>query len=100
MLIAHVTFVVAKADSAKALAALVGEAPQVRAMNGCVAFLPFQDPSDPAQIGVLHEWETGDDFAKYATSPEFARVGEILRPMMLKPPVSRRFDAILIESVN
>lgn len=99
MLIAHVTFEVDLTNSTKALEALTTEAGQVRAMTGCIAFNPFQDATNPAQIGVLHEWETADDFAGYTASQEFARVGATLRPMMVKPPLSRRFDANLIESV-
>lgn len=96
MLIAHVTFIVAQEDSRKALDALVAEAEQVRAMLGCVAFIPFQDASDPKKVGVIHEWKTQQDFEGYTTSDEFARVGQILRPMMLAPPVSHRFDATLL----
>ena len=99
MLIAHVTFEVDPTSSAKALEALTTEAAQVRAMVGCIAFNPFQDAINPALIGVLHEWETSDDFDGYTASEEFARVGATLRPMMVKPPLSRRFDASLVESV-
>ncbi len=97
MQITHVTFNVGKADSAKALETLVEEAKAVRAMAGCIAFIPFQDATDPTQIGILHEWQTGEDFTAYTSSQEFAQLGKILRPMMLKPPVSRRFTADLIE---
>lgn len=99
MLIAHVTFEVDQTNSSKALDALTAEAAQVRAMTGCIAFNPFQDATNPALIGVLHEWETPEDFAGYTASQEFARAGATLRPMMVKPPLSRRFDASLIESV-
>jgi quinol monooxygenase YgiN len=98
MLIAHVTFVVAQEDSGKALDALVAEADQVRAMPGCVAFIPFQDATDPQKVGVIHEWETQQDFEGYTSSEEFARVGQILRAMMLAPPISHRFDATLLKA--
>jgi quinol monooxygenase YgiN len=98
MLIAHVTFIVAKENSRKALEALVAEVAQVRAMPGCVTFLPFQDASDPRKVGVVHEWATAGDFTGYTSSAEFARVGQSLRPMMLAPPVSHRFDAARVEA--
>lgn len=98
MLIAHVTFVVAQEDSRKALDALVTEADQIRAMPGCVTFIPFQDASDPQKLGVMHEWNTAQDFAGYTASAGFARVGQTLRPMMLAPPVSHRFDATPVEA--
>lgn len=98
MLIAHVTFIVAQENSRKALNALVAEADQVRAMLGCITFIPFQDATDPQKVGVIHEWETQQDFEGYTSSTEFARVGQILRPMMLAPPVSHRFDATLLKA--
>ncbi|MEP6066193.1 MAG: antibiotic biosynthesis monooxygenase [Paracoccaceae bacterium] len=96
MLIAHVTFTVALEDSRKALDALVAESDQVRAMPGSIAFIPFQDATDPQKVGVIHEWKTQQDFEDYTSSDEFARVGQTLRPMMLAPPVSHRFDATLL----
>lgn len=98
MIIAHVTFVVAPENSGTALAALVAEVDQVRAMQGCVTFIPFQDATDPQKIGVMHEWASVQDFDGYTASQEFARVGQVLRAMMLAPPVSHRFDATGIEA--
>ncbi len=69
-------------------------------MKGCLAFVPFTDPSGPGALGVLHEWETADDFAAYAASAGFAAAGRALRPLMVGAPVSRRFDAQLAETVN
>jgi quinol monooxygenase YgiN len=100
MLIAHVYFTIAAGDRQKALRALLAEAPTVRAMQGCRAFMPFTDPTDPEGMGILHEWEDGDDFAAYVSSPGFAEMGKALRPMMTSAPVSRRFDARLLETVN
>jgi quinol monooxygenase YgiN len=100
MLIAHVYFTVAAGDRQKALDTLLAEAPTVRAMKGCRAFIPFPDPTNPEGMGVLHEWEDGEDFAAYVSSPGFAEMGKTLRPMMISAPVSRRFDARLLETVN
>lgn len=100
MRLAHVTFTVAPDAVKIALEALLAEAPSVRQMAGCVAFIPFADPTVDGGLGVLHEWETADDFAFYLSSPGFSAVNAALRPMMTTSPVSRRFDAALIQSVN
>ena len=100
MLIAHVRFQVAESDRDRALVTLLAEAATVRALPGCLTFQPFADPLNPAAIGILHEWRDGECFAAYTASPAFASVGAVLRPMMTEPPVSRRFDARLMESIN
>lgn len=100
MLIAHVHFTVAAADRDAALEILLGEVQSVRAMTGCLAYLPFADPTNDTGLGVLHEWDSHEDFAAYATSPYFANIGQLLRPMMTAAPVSHRFDATPIETVN
>jgi quinol monooxygenase YgiN len=100
MLIAHVHFTVAPAERQRALAALLAEVPTVRAMRGCLAFHPFLDPSDPAGLGIVHEWADEASFGGYVASAGFAEVGKVLRPMMTAAPVSKRFDARLLETVN
>ena len=100
MLIAHVTFAVAEPERQAALASLVAEAETVRAMPGCLAFTPFADPIDRQKVGIVHEWETDEQFRAYTQSPSFAASGRMLRPMMVDQPVSRRFEATLIESIN
>lgn len=100
MLIAHLTFNVAPENRARALDRLVAEAPAVRAMPGCAAFLPFIDPTDDSALGVVHEWETEADFAAYTASEAFRTSGAVLRPMMTAAPVSKRFAAELLEMVR
>lgn len=100
MLIAHVFFTVASEQRQQALDTLIEEAPIVRAMDGCCTFAPFADPTDPQKIGIVHEWDNADGFAAYAASPGFAKMGQMLRPMMTAAPVSKRFDARLLETVN
>ena len=65
----------------------------VRAMAGCIAFLPFLDLTNDQDIGVMHEWERAEDFEAYLASDSFATIGKLLRPLMVAPPVSKRFDA-------
>jgi len=98
MLIAHVTFSILPENRALAIDALTQKVTAVRAMKGCGAFVPFLDSSNERDVGVLHEWETAEDFAAYIKSDIFMTMGEILRPIMVSPPVSKRFDATLIEA--
>jgi quinol monooxygenase YgiN len=100
MLIAHVHFTVQPAERQRALDALLAEVPTVRAMKGCLAFHPFLDASDETGLGIVHEWTDEASFGAYVTSVGFAEVGKVLRPMMIAAPVSKRFDAKLLETVN
>lgn len=100
MFIAHVIFSVSAPARETALAVLTAEAATVRAMPGCLSFLPFADPTDPQKVGVVHEWESAEQFGAYTASPAFAQSGATLRPMMTGKPVSRRFTAALVETVN
>lgn len=100
MLIVHLRFPITPEDRPKALEAFTRGAGSVRAMKGCVAFFPFYDPDDEGVLGVLHEWESEEEFAAYATSDIFKEFGTFIRPMMTGKPVSRRFRAELIEVVN
>lgn len=95
MLVAHVHFTVDPGLRTYALAALLAEAEAVRRMPGNLLFVPFADPTDPAAVRVIHEWQTATDFEGYLASPTFAAAGQTLRPMMSAPPVSHRFDATL-----
>lgn len=100
MLIAHVSFPVASANRSLALDTLKQEVETVRAMTGCLSFVPYLNPTNDTDVGVVHEWETARDFDAYIASDSFATVGQVLRPIMTSPPVSKRFDATLIENVN
>ncbi|WP_298262179.1 antibiotic biosynthesis monooxygenase [uncultured Litoreibacter sp.] len=100
MLIAHVSFPVSNENRSLAVKTLTQEVEAVRAMKGCIAFVPFWDAVHEGGVGVLHEWETAQDFSAYLASDRFAAVGQVLRPIMTSPPVSKRFDATLIENVN
>ena len=100
MLIAILDFDVAPAQRSAALDQLLTEMPLVRKMQGNIAFRPFADPLADTRITLVHEWERRSDFDAYLASPCFARSGEMLRPMMTGAPVSRRFEASLIEKVR
>jgi quinol monooxygenase YgiN len=97
--IAILDFSTAPADRPAALAQLDGERDEVRAMPGNVAFRIYTSREDGTGITVVHEWEDQASFAAYLRSDCFARSGEVLRPIMAGAPVSRRFQAELLESV-
>jgi quinol monooxygenase YgiN len=97
--LAILDFSTASADRPAALAQLDGEADQIRAMPGNIAFRVYAARADDTQITVVHEWDDQASFAGYLASDAFARSGEILRPMMTGAPVSRRFQAELLETV-
>ena len=100
MRLAHLTFAVRPEAQQEALGVLLDEVPTVRAMEGCVAFIPFIDPTTTGGVGVLHEWETEAGFDAYLASPGFAAAGARLFPLMTGEPDSRRFDADLIAVAN
>ncbi|WP_144127569.1 putative quinol monooxygenase [Catellatospora sichuanensis] len=100
MLIAILDFRTAAADRDAALAQLDRESGQVRAMPGNVAYRIYASRTDESAITVVHEWDDEESFGRYLGSDSFARSGEVLRPMMTAPPVSRRFRAELLETVG
>ncbi|MGF7235487.1 MAG: putative quinol monooxygenase [Frankia sp.] len=99
MLIAILDFSTAAADRPAALAQLDDERDQVRAMPGNVAFRVYASREDDTRVTVVHEWEDQASFAGYLESDSFARSGTVLRPIMTGAPVSRRFQAELLEVV-
>lgn len=96
--IAIVDFAVSAADRPLAVDHLERERPSVRAMPGCVEFRVFPSPGTDTEITVLHEWRDQAAFTGYLESEEFARSGEVLRPLMTRPPSSRRFQVRLVET--
>jgi quinol monooxygenase YgiN len=99
MLIAIVDFSTAAEDRSVALAQLDGERAGIRAMPGNLAFRVYASREDETRIAVVHEWRDEASFAGYLASEAFARSGAVLRPLMTATPVSRRFDAELLETV-
>lgn len=100
MIMALVDFEVApesRLDLLEALKPLLAEA---RAVAGNVSYRASVDSESAAHIGIMHEWETLDHFRAYASSDLIARMGQMLRPAMTKPPVSRRLTTSVIEEVR
>lgn len=99
MLIAVLDFRTAPADRATALRQLESEREGIRAMPGNLDFRVYAAREDDEAVTVIHEWADQPSFAAYLEAEAFARSGEVLRPLMIKPPVSRRFHADLLETV-
>ena len=98
--IALLDFDTAPADRRSAVEQLRREQPVIEAMPGCVAFRILEDSRNHTAITVIHEWVDQPSFAGYLASDAFARSNEILRPMMLGSPTSRRFRAELVETAG
>ncbi len=100
MLIAIVDFSTTASDRPTALAQLDAEQDEVHAMPGNLAFRVYASRADDTRITVIHEWEDEVSFANYQESASFARSGTVLRPIITGVPVSRRFRAELLATVN
>jgi quinol monooxygenase YgiN len=97
--IAIVEFATSSANRSTAVDQLRREQPIVRSMPGCVNFGVFRSAETDTDITIVHEWTDPARFADYLASEAFARSGDVLRPLMIAPPSSRRFRAELIETV-
>ncbi len=99
LFIAIVDFSTTAADRPTALACLDAECDQVRAMPGNLAFRVCASRDDDGRITVVHEWDDEASFDGYLRSDSFARFSDVLRPMMVGAPVSRRFRAEPVRAV-
>lgn len=97
--IAILDFSTAATDRPTAIAQLERERPGVTAMAGCIAFRAFAGRENDTDITVLHEWIDQASFDAYLASDAFTRSGEVLRPLMIGAPVSRRFRVELLQTV-
>lgn len=100
MFIAHVHLTVSERDLETVLETLLKECGVVKAMQGNIKFIPFADPTRVGGIGILHEWNSETDFAKYISSTSFKDFGSTIKPLVVTPPISDRFEAKLLETVN
>lgn len=94
MFIAHVTFQVSPGHEAEIREALAAGAVAVGAMEGCKRFVPFEDLAVGSGFGILHEWGSEADFDRYLASEAFSALGQAIRPLVIAPPVSKRFNAV------
>jgi quinol monooxygenase YgiN len=98
--IAILDIATAAPDRPAALAALDAHRAEVRAMPGNIAYRVYASRDDATGITILHEWDDEASFQAYPASDSFARLGAVLLPLTAAAPVSRRFDARPLETVN
>ena len=99
MFIAIVDFRTAATDRPAAVAQFHREGDRVRAMPGNIAFRVYAALEDDTAVAVVHEWDDEASFTGYLRSDSFAQLSDVIRPMMIGAPVSRRFRAELLETV-
>lgn len=99
MLIAVLDLHTRASDRAAALAQLDREREAILTMPGNLDFRVYAARDSDEEVTVIHEWVDESSFAAYLASASFTRSGEVLRPLMTAPPVSRRFRAALLETV-
>ena len=99
MFIAILDFSTAATDRPAVLARFDEEGDGIRAMPGNIAFRVYAARENDTAVAVVHEWDDEASFAAYLRSDSFARSGEVIRPLMIGAPVSRRFRADLLETV-
>jgi quinol monooxygenase YgiN len=99
MLIAVLDLRTAAIDRHAVLAQLDSERDEIRAMPGNLDFRVYAARDNDEAVAVIHEWADEPSFAAYLSSQAFARSGAVIRPLVMTPPVSRRFRATLLETV-
>ena len=63
------------------------QAGAVRAMDGCAHYALYRAPDAP-MIAIVQQWRSMEAFDAYRGSETFATLGQGLKPMMAKPPVT------------
>jgi quinol monooxygenase YgiN len=99
MFIALLDLRTAAADRGAVLAQLDSERDEIRAMPGNLDFRVYAARDNEVAVTAIHEWADQPAFAAYLASEAFARSGAVIRPLVTRPPVSRRFHADLLETV-
>lgn len=63
------------------------QAATVRGMEGCEHYKLFRTPDEP-RIAIVQRWTSMEAFDAYRDSPVMATLGQGLKPIMSKPPVT------------
>jgi quinol monooxygenase YgiN len=100
MIMAWIDFDVAPEGRAELLCLLQPLISEARAMDGNRSYRASTNSESEAHIGLMHEWETLEQFRAYASSDLMERIGKVLRPWMTTPPISRRLRTDTIEEVR
>jgi quinol monooxygenase YgiN len=73
---------------------------EARSLKGNLTYKASTGTESAGHIGLMHEWDTLENFEAYTSSELFKRMGEILRPAITKAPVSRRLRTELLGEVR
>jgi quinol monooxygenase YgiN len=73
---------------------------EARKVEGNLSYRALTDSESDTHVGMVHEWETLEHFRAYASSDLVDRIGKVMRPAMITPPVSRRLRTESIEEVR
>jgi quinol monooxygenase YgiN len=97
---ALIDFEVSPADRAEMLAALQPLLEEARGCPGNRSYRASTSCESAAHIGLMHEWDTLEQFRAYISSDLMRRMSQMLRPAMTTAPVSRRLRTELIEEIR
>ncbi len=82
---------------ADTVAALEKDRAAALSMPGCLAFRSCAINGASDKIVLVQEWEDSASFEAYKASPAFAEAMSAIKPVMAGTPVSRTFNATLVE---
>lgn len=96
MFIVTVDAAVAPENHLGVLQTLQDATPTIRQLPGNLSFRPLVGP-EPGRLTILQEWETPDAFAGYQAHAIYTDINAALGPMLIEPPVIRRYAAEPLE---
>jgi quinol monooxygenase YgiN len=100
MILALIDFEVAQDARDAALECLQPLLREARSFEGNRSYRVFTSSDSLTHVGMAHEWDTLEHFNAYTASTLFSRIGQVMRPIMTTPPVSRRMRTEVIEEVH
>ncbi|HTM76685.1 MAG TPA: antibiotic biosynthesis monooxygenase family protein [Devosia sp.] len=100
MIMALIDFEVSPEGRTDLLAALQPLLEEARGCPGNRSFRASTNSESAAHIGLMHEWDTLEQFRAYTSSDLMLRLGQMLRSAMTAAPVSRRLRTDLIEELR
>ncbi|MFI5781445.1 putative quinol monooxygenase [Nocardia sp. NPDC051570] len=74
-------------------AALEGMVEPSLAEPGCISYVPFADPNDPAHMVIVEEWTGAQAVDEHFRMPHFLQVSKVLDEILAEPLKIRRLVA-------
>ena len=97
MIHVEVNFEVAEANHNAAIDCLTDEMPLMRELPGNLGCRVMHDDIESVTITLHHQWCDIESFDAYRTGPVLAKVGAVLKPMMISAPRTMVYKAKLID---